>query len=221
MTVPKDLVCLIPTWITARHAVGAANSLRKYYPDIPIYFMDDKVGDGDISEWKRIYNKGWDSLDPDSQKLIDYPNSCYISKEHFMGESDGHGLAITHAMQFIHSKWVVHLSTDCRVVKEGVLEYLFDGITDKFCGTGDDWSRDSGVPALGSWLFAFRGDLYHKFNLDFKAERIKSWDIGCNYYRNLMDKGFKLEDTKNTMNNYLVHLGSHRSENEEAWDKYL
>ena len=218
--IPKDLVCLIPTWITARHAVGAANSMRKYYPDIPIYFMDDKVKEEDISEWKQIYSKGYDSLDPDPQKLIHYPNSCYISKEHFMGESDGHGLAITYAMKFIHAKWVVHISTDCRLFKEGALEYLFDGVDDTYCGTGDDWTRD-GRPALGSWLFAFRGDLYHKFDLNFKANRAKAWDIGCDYYKTLIDKGFKFENTKSTMNNYLVHLGSHRSGNEEAWDKYL
>jgi len=215
----KEVVCLIPTWITARHAVGAANSLRKYYPDVPIYFIDDKFTPDQENTWKQIYNKGYDSYDPDPQKLIDYPNSCYISRDHFQNETDGHGLAITHAMQFIHVKWVVHISSDTRISKEGALEYLFDGITDEFCGSGDDWTR-KGRPALGSWLFAFRGDLYHKFNLNFKANRSKFWDIGCDYYKTLIDKGYKFDNHKSIMNNYVVHLGSFRGYSPEQWDKY-
>jgi hypothetical protein len=205
--------------MTATHAVHAADSLRKYYPNIPIYFMDDKGKPGDVSRWKQVYNKGWDSLDPDSQKLIDYPNSCYISKEQTVGESTGHGLAITHAMQFIHAKWVVHLSTDCRINKEGLLEYVFNDIDNTYCGSGDNWTRE-GTPALASWFFAFRGDLYHKFNMNFKANRALSQDIGCEYYSTLIKKGYKFKKNLSIMNNYLIHLGSHKNGHEEDWEKY-
>ena len=67
MKVPKEIVCLIPTWITARHAVGAAQSLRKYYPNIPVYFVDDKFTQDQEGEWKGIYNLGHDSYDNDPQ----------------------------------------------------------------------------------------------------------------------------------------------------------
>ena len=217
--IPKDIVCLIPTWITARHAIGAANSLRKYYPDIPIYFVDDAFTPDQESQWKQIYNKGWDSYDPEWQKLTTYPNSCYIQREHIGLETDGHGNAITYAMKFIHAKWIVHISTDTRVSREGIMEYVFKDITDKYCGSGDDWTR-KGPPALGSWFFAFRGDLYHKYNLNFKANREKLADIGSIYYQTLIDKGYKFNNNLTIMNNYVVHLGSHRSGNEEAWDKY-
>jgi hypothetical protein len=215
----SKVVCLIPTWCTARHAVGAADSMRKYYPNIPIYFADDIYTPEQEGQWKQIYSKGWDSFDPDPQKLINYPNSCYTAREHIDSESNGHGLAITHAMQFIHAKWIVHISTDTRVNKDGLLEYVFKDIDDSYCGSGDDWTRE-GTPALGSWLFAFRGDLYHEHDLNFKANRDKKYDIGCEYYSTLIKKGFKFNNQLSIMNNYVIHLGSSRKGNEENWDKY-
>ena len=221
MNVPKDIVCLIPTWCTSRHAIGAADSLRKYYPNIPIYFINDRFTPDQEGQWAQVYAKdvARDGYDIDTDKLINYPNSCYIQREHEDFETDGHGKAITHAMQFIHAKWIVHISTDIRLKEQGILEQMFEDVDSKHCGVGDDWTRN-GAPALGSWLFVFRGDLYHKYNLDFYADRSKLCDIGMNYYSKLIEKGYKFDNHKNIFSR-LVHLNGGRNGNLDNWDKYF
>ncbi len=211
----KDLVCLIPTWLTATHALNAYRSFRKYYPDILVYFMDDISTKDDTYKWKQTYVRGWDSFDPDSSKLIGLHNSCYIAKPHTGFETEGHGQAVTYAMQFIHAKWVLHLSSDVRITQKGLLEFMLKNTNEKTAGVGEGWDRGFGYANLGKWLCLYRGDLYHKYNLDFHADRNRCIDAGAFYFQALVDKGYKLKDI--SLGGYFVHLGSKRI---PEWDKY-
>lgn len=210
-----NIVCLIPTWLTATHALNAYRSFHRYYPHIPVYFVDDERRDKDIIEWKSIYVKGWDSLDEDSTKLIGLPMSCYLRHPHEGTESEGHGNAITYAMKFIHAKWVLHLSSDVRIIENGLLEFLeqyFDDNT--VCGIGEGFNTDLG-PNLGKWLCFFRGDLYHELNLDFHAERDNRLDAGQPMFKKLTDKGYKIIDIG--IHAYYEHLTSRKN---ETWKYY-
>ena len=210
----KDIVCLIPTWNTATHALGAYKSFHRYYPDIPVFFVSDFTTQQGINDWKRIMSKGWDSLDTDYGKIVGLPNSTLIWNEHEGWETDGHGNAITHAMKFVHAKWVVHLSDDVRIIKEGVIEHMLKGANSKVCGIGEDFTRDW-LPNVGKWLCMFRGDLYHKYDLDFHGDYAKAYDAGSPYFDALIKKGYKLNFTN--LDGFFVHLGSVRN---EEWEEY-
>lgn len=210
----KDISCLIPTWITATHALNAYKSFNRYYPDIPVFFIDDKFDSSQENPWKQIYNKGWDSYDPDSTKLIGLPNTCYIQKDHNGGETEGHANAVTYAMQFIYTKWVVHLSSDVRIVEDHFIEDMLKDVDDSYCGIGDGFNLDRG-PNVGKWLCMFRGDLYHKYDSDFHADRHRAYDAGQFFFNDMVNRGYKIKDV--SVNGYIKHLTSKRS---EEWEQY-
>jgi len=212
----KEIVCLIPTWLTATHALNAAKSFQNYYPDIPIYFVDDISSQDDINVWNGLNKEGL-ALDPDSSKLIGFPNSAYILRRHEGLETEGHGNAITHAMKFIHAKWVIHLSADVRMLQYGIIEHLMKGTDSKYCGMGDDFSR-GGPPNLGKWFCIFRGDLYHKYGLNFYADSSKRLDAGQMYFDFLTRKGYKLKMVD--FSSFFIHLTNSYRDHEEIWDKY-
>lgn len=201
----NDVCFLIPTWLTATHALGSYNRVRKYYPEVSVFFIDDKSTPEDELAWMRIYTREHSVFDPVSDKLIGLPNSAYILKEHKGYETNGHGNAITYAMQFIHHKWVIHLSSDVRIVKEGLIEYLLDGTDDSICGIGEDFSR-GGPENLGKWLCVFRGDLYHKFNLDFHGDYDNKVDAGTGYFTGTIKNGYKI--LYKDLHPYYEHLES-------------
>lgn len=211
-----DVVCLIPTWLTAHHALRAANNIRKYYPDIFIYFVDDIVTSKDVIIWQGLNKGGIPDLD--SSVLVGYPNSIYLIRKHEGFETEGHGKAVTEAMKSIHAKWVIHLSADCRIIKEGFIEYFLSQANDKTCGVGDDFSR-KGPPNLGKWLCVFRGDLYHKYNLNFFGDFKNKLDAGQMYFSTLVDKGYNLQTPK-SFKKYHMHLTNVRKDHEDMWDKY-
>lgn len=215
--IEREVVCLIPTWLTAQHALGAADSLRKYYPNIPIYFVDDVSTEEDINTWNKL-NVSGEALDTDSSKLIGYPNSAYILRTHEGYETNGHGNAVTDAMRFIHAKWVLHLSADVRLIKDGCIEYLLKDCDNSVCGSGDDFSR-GGPPNLGKWLCLFRGDLYHKYNLNFKANRDKKLDAGQKMFDAMVKKGYRL-NIVNSLEDYFIHLTNRKKGHEAEWEKY-
>lgn len=216
----NDVVALIPTWLTARHAVGCADSIRKYYPDMPIFFVDDKNTEDDKTSWWQINiikeNKEDTAYDEDSSKLIGYPNSAYILREHKGWETKGHANAITDAMKLIHAKWVVLMGADCRLIRENIIEDMLKDTDDNICGVGDDWSRD-GPPNLAKWLCLFRGDLYHKYNLDFHADDTleKGLDAGQPMFDDLVKKGYKLKLMDLT--GFYIHL---KNQKNDDWEKY-
>jgi len=209
-----NISCLIPTWLTATHALNAYRSFHRYYPDIPVYFVSDERYEGDENNWKKLHTKGYDSFDQDDTKLIGLPGTAFIRHIHDGWETEGHGNAVTYAMQFIHTKWVVHLSDDVRVIKPELLEYMMGEDNDLLCGIGEDFSRDWG-PNLGKWLCLFRGDLYHKYHLDFHGNLDKCMDAGAWMFQELIKKGFAMKDIN--IKDYYVHLGSGKT---ELWDKY-
>lgn len=210
----NDVSVLIPTWLTATHALGAYRSVRKFYPDIPIYFVSDYPTEQGVNDWHRIHAKGWDSFDTDYSKVQQLPDVAFMWRKHKGWETDGHGNAVTHAMRFIHTKWVVHLSDDVRIIKPGVIEFMLKEADRKSCGVGEDFTRDW-LPNLGKWLCMFRGDLYHKYGLDFHADYEKCYDAGSPMFDALIKKGYNLKFV--TLGESFVHLGSTKT---HEWDKY-
>ena len=223
----KKTVCLIPTWLTARLALGAYNSFHKYYPDIPVYFADDEFvnKEQDRSDWNKIHSivdmNAEAIWDPDSSKLTQLRNACYICGPHNGYETEGHGNAITYAMQFVHAKWVVHFTADARIIKPGLLETMFEGVDNKVCGIGASRVLDNELPNLNKWICIIRGDLYHKYNLDFHGDlttRKLPMDAGTMYFTTLIEKGYKIKEINiDTLREYALHL--RYKGDDKAWNE--
>jgi hypothetical protein len=194
----NNIICLIPTWLTATHALGAFRNFRKYYPDIPVVFVDDEYSEDAVNKFYRTYIGGLAEkiFDPDSTKLIGLPNSAYIRVPHEGFETEGHGNAITKAMPLIRHKWIFHLSSDVRIMKEGILEYMFEKVTNKVCGIGGEHKSREGWDNVAKEACIYRGDLYHKYELHFEGGG-KKWgghvDCGTIMFRDLVKKGYKMK----------------------------
>lgn len=215
-----EVSVLVPTWLCARHGVGAIRSLRKFYPDIPVYIVDDAFKDTDVPVWYKLY-KGEQFrsdviYDPDWHKLIGLPNTCYIRNEHNGYETEGHGSAVTYAMNFIHTKWVIHLSSDARIVKDGIIEKLIS-LPEDFAGAGQFERCPDGYINLSNWLMSFRGDLYHEYNLDFMPDERVPIDAGTPMTTFLKNTGYKFNELlSDEMNEYCVHM-RYKGDDEE-WE---
>lgn len=214
----NNIACLIPTWLCAGLTLGAYKNFRKYYPNIPIFIVDDEYSEDAVNKFYRTYQgKHSKIFDPDSTKLMGLPNSAYIRVPHEGFETEGHGNAITKAMPLIRHKWIVHLSSDVRILEEGVLEYMFEGMNNKYCGAGEQHdSRVEGWPNVAKELCIYRGDLYHKYNLNFfgGGELGGHIDCGTLMYRDLVEKGYKLKYCDPMR--YAIHIRP----DSEGWDKY-
>lgn len=210
----KDISVLIPSWLAATHCLGAYRSVRKFYPDISIYVVSDFPTEDGGNDWHRIHNKGHDSYDPDYTKIQSLPDIAFIWNNHNGWETDGHGNAVTHAMKFIHTKWVVHLSDDVRIIKDGVVEMMLREADEKTVAVGEDFSRDWG-PNVGKWLCMYRGDVYHKNDMDFHADYKNCKDAGSPYFQTMIGKGFNIKYVN--LDGYYLHLGSKR---DASWEKY-
>lgn len=219
----KEVVCLIPTWFTAGHAKRAADSIRKYYPTIPIFFVDDEIVYRDVDTWQKLNPGGIPDTDPSD--IANYPLSNYILNKHEGYETEGHGKAVTEAMKSIFEKWVIHLSADARIIKEGIIEYMMDGVNDTYCGIGQDFSR-GGKPNVGKWLCMFRGDLYHKYKLNWLTTHGKADAGQNNYFGKLVDKGYNIKylpgafKDNSGFNEYFIHLTNVRPGHEKEWEQY-
>jgi glycosyltransferase involved in cell wall biosynthesis len=210
----KEVVALMPTWYTATHALNAYKSFRQFYPDIPLVFVNDKQTPQAESDWRKMH-AGWNSFDPDYSKIIGLPNTAYIEREHEGFETTGLGTAVTDAMKFIHSKWVLLISDDIRFIKGGFLEDMFKDTNDTFCGIGDDWARGFVKYNLAKWFCLFRGDLYHRYNLDFHGDFNLAIDAGAPYWEACVKKGFEMKFMG--LDDYFLHLGAIENAN---WKKY-
>jgi len=215
----KQTICLIPTWLCARAAVGAYNSVRQYYPDMPVIFVDDEYSEEAVNKWNQTYKMPHREklFDPDSSKLIGLPDSAYIRVPHEGFETEGHGNAVTKAMRLIHQKWILHLSSDVRIYKPGVLEYMFDGVDDQVCGIGVQHDSREGWPNVGKQICLYRGDLYHQFDLNFFGGGKLGGHIDCGtpMFRDLVAKGYKMKYCD--PESYTLHLRP----DGPTWDKYL
>ena len=210
----KDIACIIPTWLCARQTLGAFNNFRKYYPDIPVYFIDDEYTAEAVDLWQKtytgdIYNPIFDA---DFTQLLGLPNTAYIRGPHEGWETEGHGNAITKAMRIIRNKWIVHLSSDVRLLKEGILENMFKGVDDKYCGIGEKHKSKEGWDNARKELCIYRGDLYHEYGLNFNGggENLTHVDCGTYMYRDLVAKGYKMKylNLSRGKDPYILHLRS-------------
>lgn len=214
----KDLIYLIPTWYNSTHAINAANSVRRFYPDIPVFFVADEYDDASKNDWYKLAKATEEmetSFDADTSKLVAYPNSVLLLRKHTGWETEGHGQAITDAMKFIYSKWVLLTGADVRVIKEGFLEEMLNDTNNKCCGIGDDWSREAAIANVGKWLCLFRGDLYHKYDLNFSGDLSKRLDAGQMMFGSMVEKGHKIKYMD--VNGFIAHLTNIKN---ESWEKY-
>lgn len=205
----KEVVFMIPSWLTARRSLGAYNSIRKYYPDIPVYFVDDEFNENDVPDWNNIYHSEENMpdviFDPGSSKLVGLHNSAYIRVPHNGYETEGHGNGVTEGMKLITAKWVVHFSSDARVTKANFLEHIFDGVDNSICGIGVERILGNGLPNLNKVCCVIRGDLYHEHDLNFRGNLNLKMDAGTNYFNALVAKGYKLKIVPD-LYDYVLHL---------------
>lgn len=205
--------------MTAGHTLGAIRSVRMFYPNIPIYIVDDEFKSEDVQTWRDLYNftelRPDFIFDPDSTKLLGLPNTAYIRKPHFGYETEGHGIAITYAMQFIHTKWVIHLSSDTRMIKRGFVEML-ESFGGEVAAVGQRVLAKENYINLGKWMMAFRGDLYHKHFLNFMPDKDVPVDAGTPMCTQLDALGYDVKDIDMTYySNHIRFTGDEIKWNEE------
>jgi hypothetical protein len=219
----KNIVCILPNFMTADCTLRALKNFRLYYPDIPVYIIDDETVDEDKAEYFHLHNTPAHrtdlTFDQDSDKLVGLPNTAYIRVPlHKRELFQGHGYAITYAMKFIHAKWVFHLSSDVRLIKPGVIEYMLEKADDKTCIIGHGNTLVEKYPNIHKMIFMMRGDLFNQYDCEFLPHlELGQVDTGAFYIRKLLDEGYKILDIPVT--DFYFHL-RYDPGYEEIWNKW-
>lgn len=215
----KDMVAMIPNWLSARRTLGAVESIKKFYPDLLIYIVDDYSDEADKPRWMQDY-RGIGYLpdvtyDSDTDKLKYIPGTCFIQ----VPTHRRHGESIDYALPFINAKWVLHLDSDARFIQSGIIEYMMQGMNDEYCGCGISkvQSRDY-RNKMANYLMIFRVDLAKEHNLKFEPIYELGLETGTRYWDFLVKQGYKVKFL-NGLDKYYVHL-RYKDEDKQKWDKY-
>lgn len=219
----NDISAITVNWLTARRTLGAVKSIKKYYPKMPLYIIDDGSDKKDKIKFEQAYLiKAYNSkviYDPDTEKLRNIEGTEFIQ----VPTHRRHGEAIDYAMDFINTKWLFHIDSDVRLIRPGVIEYMLEGVDDKNCSVGIKRAQPkpcSHWPQISGSIFLLRQDLYKKHDLKMKPIYEKMLGPMSAYHKFLTDKGYKIKYLdKDVIRDYYVHL-RYSEENKDEWEKY-
>ena len=140
----KDITAVVVNWLTARRTLGAIDSFRKFYPNVPLILVDDASDPKYESKFFRVYRglyrNASHEYDPDCEGLMvldDLDNTKYVQGPDLGIHPRSHGHCVDLAMKEIDTTWMFHFHSDYRLLREGFLEALMDGIDETYCGVGD------------------------------------------------------------------------------------
>lgn len=216
-----DVAIITVNWLTARRTLGAVRSLQKYYPDLPLYIIDDGSDEKDRVEFFEAYSnptyKSHIIYDPDTEKLKNIKNTKFIQ----VPTHRRHGESIDYAMKHINAKWIFHVDSDVRLKKAGVIEYMLEGIDDTYCGSGLQKIQHPDYPKVFNIIFLFRQDLLKKYRLKMKPIYELRLETSTRYFKFLTDKDYKIKFVNDNLRDYYVHLFYEKgSKKEDEWNKY-
>ena len=167
----KDVTAIVVNWLTARRTLGAIESFKKFYPDVPLVIVDDDSNEKDKSQFTGTYNvHGYNpevDYDPDTDKLKNIEGTTFIQVPPHNLHPKGHGNAMDFAAKHISTRWMFMFHSDYRFLKRGVIEELMEGMDDSYCGAGDNKTR-SAMTGLNDVNVIYNLDLGKKYGLSFK-----------------------------------------------------
>jgi hypothetical protein len=209
---------MVVNWLTARRTLGAVNSIRKYYPDMKIYIVDDGSDEKDKGEFMSVYKdeamQAGVIYDPDNAKLQGIPNTEFIGLNHHMR----HGESIDYANSVIkNEKWILGLDSDARLIKEGVIKYMTGHIDDMTCQIGVGKTQNSAYPHVAFYCNMYRRDLAYEYAASFKPMYGLSLEAGTRYSKTLADYGYSVKAIG--LRDYFIHLRWDPNK-DTLWKKY-
>lgn len=215
----NNLTIFTCNWLVAERALRALESCRQFYPDANYVVIDDASDESQKDEFFRVYNAEHYRrdlvYDPDISKLKKDWITFYRNPKHIH-----HGTAMSYGVQKIKTKWALHIDSDARMIKAGVIEKMFEMVNqspepDKICGVGEDKTRDNEYPNLAKQILLIRPDLYRQWNLSFvEKDRIEG---GAYYFKPLLDQGYQM--IKTNLKEYYHHL-RWSEETKNLWERY-
>jgi len=218
----NDIVAITLNWLTARRTLGAVKSIKKYYPKMPLYIIDDGSDEKDKGKFFQVYRaesyRPEVIYDPDTDKLEKWVLDN-VAKYIQVPTHRRHGEAIDYAMKHINSKWIFHIDSDTRLIKPGVIEYMMKDVDDTFCTVGIQRVQNPAYPQVSGSIFLCRQDLYKQYDLKMKP----IYDLGLGpmtaYNKFLTDHGHKIKFLDGEIKDYYVHLRYEKGK-EDEWNKY-
>lgn len=145
--IDKDITGVTVNWCHARNTIGAINSVRKFYPNLPIVVGDDGSDESERSNFFSYYN-GHDLRpdllwDVDTDKIAQIDNVKLAKRGLREGPWTGctHGHTVDEALKEVKTDWFFHFHPDYRLLKPGLLEELIEGVDDTYCAVGDSKIR--------------------------------------------------------------------------------
>jgi hypothetical protein len=235
-----DITAVTVNWLTARRTLGAINSFKKFYPDIPIVVVDDDSQPKDKGEFYACYNGPTYNpdidYDPDNDKLKHLDNVTFLQVPPHNVHPKSHGLSVDFAIKNITTRWMFHFHSDYRLLKPGLLEELTDGIDENTCAAGDNKTRHSQCPAVVSVAALYNVELGKKHNVTFKPviyyndDTISEYpgyidptkegpvaiEAGSYFVGRLHQLGYKIKWVPTPHDRYGIHLRWNGSEEEYA-----
>jgi len=168
----KDVTAVTINWLTARRTIGAIDSFKKFYPDIPIMVVDDASNERDKGDFMGIYNgtqyRPDLEYDPDTEKLKHLEGVTFIQAPDLNVHPRSHGACVDEAIKAMNTRWMFHFHSDYRLTKPGLLEELMDGLDETYCGAGDNKTRHAQCKALVSVAAMYNAEAGKKYNISFK-----------------------------------------------------
>lgn len=237
-----NVTAVTVNWLTARRTLGAIQSFKKFYPDIPLIVVDDASDPKDKSEFWCAYN-GHDvnpelEYDPDNDKLKNIEGVTYIQAPDFGAHPKSHGHCVDLAIAQMSTPWMYHFHSDYRHTKPGIIEELMDGLDETYCGAGDTKTRHDRCKALISVAAIYNAEAGRKHNITFKPviyyddDSIDPFpgpvdpnkkggvaiEAGSYYIGRLHQLGYKIKYVTNPHQRYGIHM--RWTGDLEEWNKY-
>lgn len=148
----RDITAVIVNWLTARRTLGAIESFREFYPDVPLIIVDDASDPRHESKFFRVYRMPGRNAsvvyDPDCEKLKGLSGVRYIQGPDLGIHPRSHGHCVDLAIEEIDTTWMFHFHSDYRLTQPGFLELLMEDIDETYCGAGDRKVRHKRCQAL-------------------------------------------------------------------------
>lgn len=152
----SDVTAVVVNWLTAENTLHAVESFRKFYPDVPVFIVDDDSSPDDKSEFLLAYNNNNISAerlyDPDTTKLVGLKgNIFFLQYPKHRHRAKGEGHCIDLVMKNIATRWMFHFHSDYRFHREGILEEMMGEINKSETpvgAIGESKTKHPKLPAL-------------------------------------------------------------------------
>lgn len=235
----NHITATCPNWLTARRTLGAVQSFKKFYPEVPLIIVDDHSNSKDKSTFDSIYSRPEYRpeviYDPDNSKLRGIEGTTFITARPHNTLGKGHGNAIDSAADLARGGWLFHMDSDVRLVKGGLLEEMMKHARPDVAAIGELKVVNPKMPNLHNTFALYNLDLFFKMGVSFKPiiynGRVRGYFPECEHPGQALEAGtefcgmahrigYKLIDLPGIINEYGHHLRYTGEDKDEVWQNY-